>query len=132
MSLSPFDDLDQRFSRAEVELPPHLKARLMAVPHMAPQPTFWDLRWIIPSASMVPAMIWLLITKVGPFIGATATNAVLWFEGLVLPTWPVPSLTAIGFSLAIILAVTSAGVWLYLNYESRVTVAYGKYLTSHR
>ncbi|UCD38801.1 MAG: hypothetical protein JSW54_04800 [Fidelibacterota bacterium] len=129
MKEQSFEELDLLFSQAQVDLPPQLKARLMTIPHMTSQPTFWDLRWIIPAASLVPAIFWLLITKVLPLLGEVSGRIVSWAEDLVIPTFPAPSMVLVGFCLGITLATLSAGVWFYWNSESRVTLAYGKYLT---
>jgi hypothetical protein len=129
MSQPPYDEFDQLFSRAQVDLPLHVKARLMAIPHMMPQATFWDLRLIIPAVSLIPAIFWLLITTVLPLMGTVAGEAVSWAEDLVIPAFPAPSMAVIGFCLGIILAIISAGAWFYWNSETQVTLAYGKHLT---
>lgn len=126
------DPLELFFKQSQAELPPQLKARLLAIPQVAQvEPSFWDLRWIIPAFSLMPAVLWLLIAKVVPWVGSATAKLVSWTQGLVLPALPQPSITIIGFGLGIVLTAVSAALWFYWNAESRVTLAYGKHLTGH-
>ncbi|MFB0515936.1 MAG: hypothetical protein ACETWG_04950 [Candidatus Neomarinimicrobiota bacterium] len=158
MSQPSFDEFEQIFSRAQVELPPHLKERLLAIPRMSTSVSFWDLSWVLPAALMVPAALWLIITHAGALWNSIIANAAPLVEGLALPSLPTPSLPQAGalwelivtkaaslteslglpalltptlFSLAVVLGVVVVvmSIWLYLRAESQATLLFARRLT---
>lgn len=129
MNEQRFDDLDQVFSQAQVELPPHLKARLLAIPSMASRVSFWDLRWMLPLAALLPGILWLIITRADAVWDWVITNATSLVAGLTIPTLPTLSLLSMAVALGAVVAAAALGVWLYLRAENEAALSYARRLT---
>jgi len=132
MSEQQFDDLVRVFHGAQVDLPPHLRARLLAIPKMAPAVSFWDMRWMLPAAILAPAALWLFITRMGALWGTLLTRAASLADGLTLPALPTPSLLSLAVALGAVVVATVLGSWLYLRAESQATLLYARRLTGAR
>ncbi len=132
MNEQRFDDLDQVFSQAQVELPPHLKARLLAIPSMAPRVSFWDPRWMLPLAALPPGVLWLIITRAGAFWDWVIPKVTSLVAGLTIPTLPTPSLFLQAVALGVVVAAAALGAWLYLRAEDQAALSYARRLTGAR
>lgn len=123
----PFDIL---FQKAQVDLPDHLKRRLLTIPSTAPSISFWDFRGWLPIFAVLPGIFWLLITYSAPiwqWLGAR-------IAGLV-SAWPaVDSISIPSSTLYIVLGGITisvlAGAWLLLRQAQRAQISYAKQLTA--
>ena len=61
MKDQPLDELQQVFREAQVDLPPGLKARLLAIPTLEQRPSFLSLPWLLPLATLIPGFLWVVI-----------------------------------------------------------------------
>ncbi len=61
MKEQPLDELQQVFREAQVDLPPGLKARLLAIPALEQRPSFLSLPWLLPLATLIPGFLWVVI-----------------------------------------------------------------------
>ncbi len=137
MNAQQFEELDHLFSQAQVDLPPHLKARLLAIPHMAQPASFWDASWMLPAVALVPAILWLMITKASALWSLIVTKAASLLEGVALPTIslpaispPPPSLLAVGIGMGVVVAAAGLCAWYYLHTENQALVHYARKLTA--
>jgi len=84
MKEQPFDELQQVFREAQVDLPPGLKARLLAIPALEQRPAFGDLRWLLPVLALIPGLLWVVIRYASDFYGFVTQ----FTRGLSLPELP--------------------------------------------
>lgn len=54
------DELQQVFREAQVDLPPGLKARMLAIPALEQRPSFLSLPWLLPLAALIPGFLWVV------------------------------------------------------------------------
>ncbi len=89
MKDQPFDELQQVFREARVDLPPGLEARLAAIPTLQERPAFWDPRWLLPLAALIPGFLWVTVRYASDLYGYLAELT----RGLSLPALPhIPAL----------------------------------------
>lgn len=129
MSNQPSHDLAGLFRAAQVDLPPVLRARLLAIPRTAPSVSFWDLRWMLPAAALGPAAGWLVITRAGALAEYLATKLTLLLEPLAWPVLPAPQWLSVGTALAAVVLILGLGTWLYLRSGQRQDLLYFQRLT---
>jgi hypothetical protein len=122
----PFDIL---FQRAQVDLPDHLRHRLLAVPRMTATVSFWDFRWILPIMALTPGMAWFIINYAGAIWQWVGSKLALFSEGLAIPAIPVISPNSLALALGLLAIVITAGAWLYLHVENQTTTLYAQHLT---
>ncbi|MBA7615851.1 MAG: hypothetical protein GH143_07425 [Calditrichaeota bacterium] len=84
MKDQPFDELQQVFREAQVDLPPGLKARLLAIPALEQRPAFGDLRQLLPLLALIPGFLWVVIRYASDFYGFVTQ----FTRGLSLPELP--------------------------------------------
>lgn len=84
MKDQPLDELQQVFREAQVDLPPGLKARLLAIPVLEQRPAFGDLRQLVPLLALIPGFLWVVIRYASDLYGFL-TKAM---QGLSLPQLP--------------------------------------------
>jgi hypothetical protein len=132
MNEQRFDGLDRVFSQAQVELPPYLKARLMTIPRMAHPVSFWDPRWMLPIAALLPGVLWLIITRAGAVWDWVMPKVTSLVAGLTIPTLPAPSLFLLAVALGVVVAAAALGAWLYLRAEDQAALIYARRLTGAR
>ncbi|MEE9162179.1 MAG: hypothetical protein V3U35_04320 [Candidatus Neomarinimicrobiota bacterium] len=129
MSQQSSHDFDGLIRAAQVDLPPGLKARLLAIPRTAVPVSFWDLRWMLPAAALGPAAGWFIITRAGTLTESMATKLTVLFGRLALPALPAAPLLAVGTALAAVALALGLGTWLYLRSEQRHDLLYIRRLT---
>jgi len=78
------DELQQFFREAQVDLPPGLKARLLAIPALEQRPAFGDLRWLLPLAALMPGFLWVVVHYASDLYGYVTQLT----RGLSLPELP--------------------------------------------
>ena len=89
MKEQPLDELQQVFREAQVDLPPGLEARLLAIPALEQRPAFGDLRWLLPLAALIPGFLWVVIRYGADLFGFITQLT----RGLSLPGLPrIPAL----------------------------------------
>ncbi|UCD38975.1 MAG: hypothetical protein JSW54_05720 [Fidelibacterota bacterium] len=123
------DALDLLFRHAKAELPPGLKTRLLAIPQTIPAGSFWDVRWILPLASLIPSGIWLILTRLGAFWRLVADRVIAPVRDLSLPAIPAPSLLSLGIILVVAMTTFVFLTWLYLRTENQAATVYAQRLT---
>lgn len=123
----PFDIL---FQRAQVDLPDHLKRRLLSIPGAAPSVSFWDSRSIFPVLAIVPGLIWFLINHSGPFWQWVGNQIVALVSSV--PTADPITITANGLyivtGMLMLFAIT--GTWLLIRQGRRAQIDYIRQLTT--
>ena len=112
-------DLDGILKAAQAEMPPRLKARLLAIPRLPAPVTFWDLRWGLPAIVLTPPAAWLVVTKAvivtDYLVLRTAGLAVNW----ALPVIPAPALISVGAGLVALMLGAGLATWMYLRAQDR-------------
>ena len=78
------DELQQVFREAQVDLPPGLKARLLAIPALEQRPAFGDLPWLVPVLALIPGFLWVVIHYASDLYGYVEQL----IRGLSLPELP--------------------------------------------
>ncbi len=84
MKDQPLDELQQVFRDAQVDLPPGLKARLLAIPVLEQRPSFLSLRWLLPLAALMPGFLWVVVHYASDLYGYVTQLT----RGLSLPELP--------------------------------------------
>ncbi|UCH61591.1 MAG: hypothetical protein JSU77_07165 [Fidelibacterota bacterium] len=131
MKEQPFDELQQVFREAQVDLPPGLEARLRAIPALQERPSFLDLRWLAPVLALIPGFLWVAI-RYGSGLYNILTNAT---RSLSLPELPritalrdftLPDISQIPVLSELILpALSTITPIMVLIYTATVTVVAG-------
>lgn len=123
----PFDIL---FQKSQVDLPNHLKRRLLSIPGTAHAVSFWDSRIIFPILAILPGLIWFFLTQSGSLL--TWTGNFLGALSGALPAADSISVTAgtlyIGTGVLMLSAVTAA--WIFFRQEQRAQIYHARQLTS--
>ena len=123
----PFDIL---FQRAQVDLPDHLRHRLLSIPGPTPSVSFWDSRSMFPILAIAPGVIWFLINHSGPF-WQWLGNQLVMLAGTIPTPDPITITTNalyIGTGVLILSAIT--GAWLLIRQGRRAQIDYVRQLTS--
>lgn len=122
----PFDIL---FQKAQIDLPDHLKRRLLSIPDTAPSISLWDFRRLLPIIAVVPGLFWLLIAYSTPFwqwlgvrIGAVA-SALPAAGSVSIPT------NALYIALGVLTLSMLTATWLLLRHGHRAQISYVRQLT---
>lgn len=84
MKDQPLDELQQVFREAQVDLPPGLEARLLAIPALEQRPAFGDLRQLLPLLALIPGFLWVVIRYGADLFGYITQLT----RGLSLPELP--------------------------------------------
>ena len=84
MKEQPLDELQQVFREAQVDLPPGLKARLLAIPTLEQRPSFLSLPWLLPLAALMPGFLWVVVHYASDLFGYITQLT----RGLSLPGLP--------------------------------------------
>ncbi len=113
------DDLGGILKAAQAELPPRLKARLLAIPRLPAPVTFWDLRWGLPAIVLTPPAAWLVVTKAVVMTDYLALKITGLAADMALPIIPAPSLVSVGAGLVAIMLGAGLATWLYLRAQDR-------------
>lgn len=146
MKAEPIDNLDQLFQQAQADLPPQLKARLLAIPRIEAAQPRWDVQRILPFLTLLPAACWLAFrygpTWVNKIIAGLQNIRMPVFE-MPLPAWPaipameitLPALPALSPMMilagsAVLVILMSVGAWLYFEHEGESVAAYAQRLTA--
>jgi hypothetical protein len=125
----PFDIL---FQRAQVDLPDHLRQRLLATPRMTAPISFWDFRWILPIVALAPGLAWFIINYAAAIWQWAGGKLALFSESLTIPTIPaMPEISPYSLTIVLgfLLVAVAAGAWLYLRVENQTTTLYAQHLT---
>ena len=126
------DDLGTLFQQAQVDLPVHLKRRLLAIPRMTAPVSFWDFRWILPIVALTPGLAWFTINYGAAIWQWVGGKLALFSKDLAIPTIPaMPEISPYSLTLVLgfLIVVVAAGSWLYLRVENQNTTLYAQHLT---
>lgn len=146
MRAEPIDDLDQLFQQAQADLPPQLKARLLAIPRIEAAQHRWDVQRILPFLTLLPAACWLVFlygpTWVHKIIAGLQNIRMPAFEmplpawpaipalEMTLPAWPTLSPMMILAGSTVLVVLMTVGAWLYFEHEGESVAAYAQRLTA--
>ena len=129
MTRELMDGLGQMLRSAQVELPPQLRARLLAIPHMPEPVSIWSPRWTVPAAILGPAVLWLGFSR-GPAAMEFLTAVLAGLTGgLAFPTFPALSLLPMGAAMVALMGLLGLGTWLYIRAETRHDILYARRMT---
>ena len=123
------DGLGDMLRSAQVELPPQLRARLLAIPHMPEPVSMWDLRWTLPAAILGPAALWLGISRGYQAVDLLMTVLAGLTGSLTIPTLPALSLLPVGAAMLALMGLVGLGTWLYIRAETRHDLLYARRMT---
>ena len=84
MKEQTLDELQQVFREVQVDLPPGLKARLLAIPTLEQRPSFLSLPWLLPLAALMPGFLWVVVHYASDLFGYITQLT----RGLSLPGLP--------------------------------------------
>ncbi|MFC1583677.1 hypothetical protein ACFL4U_03225 [Candidatus Neomarinimicrobiota bacterium] len=126
------DPFDIMFQKAQVDLPDHLRHRLLAVPRLTSPASFGDSRWILPIVTLIPGLAWFIINYATTIWRWVGDKLALFSKDLAIPAIPA-GLEISPYSLALILGfllvAVAAGSWLHLRMENQTTTLYAQHLT---
>ena len=124
MNGKELDHLDEIFTNVRAELPTELRERLLAIPDLQPQVTFWDYKLMLSMGAIIPAVLWLIYRYAG--------DAARWFTGLLadidfsrfhLPAMPEPWVWIGSSGLIALLLVSGAVLYLYREHRAGLELA---------
>ena len=123
----PFDIL---FQRAQVDLPDHLKRRLLSIPAAEPSVSFWDSRSIFPILAIVPGLIWFLTSQSGSMLSWIGNNLVALSGALPAPDSISVTATALYIGTGVLMLSAVMAAWLFLRQGQQAQINYARQLTA--
>ena len=123
----PFDIL---FQRAQVDLPDHLKHRLLSIPGAEPSVSFWDSRSIFPILAIVPGLIWFLINQSGSMLSWIGNNLVALSGALPVPDSISVTATALYIGTGVLMLSVVMAAWFFLRQGQQAQINYARQLTA--